>query len=86
MNPDPDYGYDYDSADHLGRRRDRFGYALGLTLARAAVASPVMLLGLALCLTFIGIPLGFPILLGTSLWITRPIRRLPTMNYNNDSE
>jgi hypothetical protein len=68
------------------RWRDTPAGALTLTLVRLIAVSPALLLGLTLCFTFIGIPVGLVLMGLASKWATRPMMRLPQLNVDGDAE
>jgi ABC-type dipeptide/oligopeptide/nickel transport system permease component len=49
-------------------------------LARFVVSLPIAVVGMVLCATVIGLPLGIPVLLWVGGFISRPIRQLPAFN------
>jgi hypothetical protein len=57
-----------------------------LTMMRLVVVAPFILIGLGLCLTFIGIPLGVLLMGLGSKWATAPLMRLPQLNPEGDCD
>lgn len=55
-------------------------------ILRLFLSLPVSVVGVALCATIIGIPLGVLILLWVGAFISKPIRKLPAFNVDTTPE
>jgi hypothetical protein len=51
-------------------------------LLRLFVVFPIGAVGVALCVSIIGLPIGIPLLLWVGAYVSKPIRQLPAFNVN----
>ncbi len=59
--------------------------ALGVTILRACLVSPLLVTALALTITVVGAPIGVPLMFGLCAWATKPIRSHPVCNVKGDA-
>lgn len=80
----PDTGAHIDGVGGIPTK-DSIARPFGLTILRSLAAAPVLLLGLLLCLTIIGIPIGLPIIYAAGMWANKPLRKHPLLNIKGDA-